>query len=165
MQKLKVDENALGVAQTSRKFSKTDYDYSNYIVHSLQYQVDMVRKREFLTKEFDQIRLKSFTQSFTYNNETGYNVMGVLRAPRADGTESIVISAPWTCGDGQDNSYGIGLLMSLAQFAARESMWAKDLIFLVLDKTPTGSLAWLNSYHGLEEQGNIIFFLKFRIKI
>jgi glycosylphosphatidylinositol transamidase len=127
--------------------------------------MDSVRKREFLTKEFDQIRLKSFTQSFTYNNDTGYNVMGVLRAPRADGTESIVISAPWTCGDGQDNSYGIGLLMSLAQFAAKESMWAKDLIFLVLDKTPTGSLAWLNSYHGLPEQGNISQFLKIRIKI
>ena len=30
-------------------------------------------------------------------------------------------------------------------------MWAKDLVFLVVDKSPTGSLAWLNAYHGIPD--------------
>lgn len=41
--------------------------------------------------------------------------------------------------------------MSLSKFTATQSVWAKDLIFLVVDKTPTGSLAWLNAYHGMDD--------------
>ena len=102
VKRLRPDENALSIGQSNRQFSIGDYEYAQSVVHSLQLLKNSSLRREFITQEFEQIRLKTSTQSFSsLNNETGYNTFGILRAPRADGTESIVISAPWTCGDGQ----------------------------------------------------------------
>ena len=42
-------------------------------------------------------------------------------------------------------------MISLAQFSAHKSMWAKDIIFLVPDASPTGSFAFLKAYHGISD--------------
>ena len=48
----------------------------------------------------------------------GVNVYGVLRAPRADGSESLVLSAPLRSKRGQWNLWGVALALTMARFFA-----------------------------------------------
>ena len=43
---------------------------------------------------------------------SGVNVYGILRAPRAASTESLVLTVP--CGSDSTNSQAVGLLLALA---------------------------------------------------
>lgn len=48
----------------------------------------------------------------------GTNVYGILRAPRAPRTEALVLSAP--CSPGDQNNQAVGLLLGLAQYFRSE---------------------------------------------
>lgn len=48
----------------------------------------------------------------------GTNVYGILRAPRAPRTEALVLSAP--CSPDNDNNQAVGLLLGLAQYFRSE---------------------------------------------
>lgn len=48
----------------------------------------------------------------------GTNVYGILRAPRAPRTEALVLSAPCTAGD--HNNQAVGLLLGMAQYFRSE---------------------------------------------
>lgn len=52
---------------------------------------------------------------------SGTNVYGILRAPRAASTESLVLTVP--CGPDSPNSQAVGLLLALAAHFRGES-WA-----------------------------------------
>lgn len=93
---------------------------------------------------------------------SGINVYGILRAPRAASTESLVLTVP--CGPDSTNSQAVGLMLALAAHfrgeaqgnaLAREVLapsqtlltcfwslgqiyWAKDIIFLVTRTRPPG---------------------------
>lgn len=100
--------------------------------------------------------LEVYTQSFVRNlpfpDEAterfmvkGTNVYGILRAPRAASTESLVLSVP--CSEGQNNNQAVGLLLSLASYFRGQIYWAKDIIFLVNEHDLIGMEAWLEGYH------------------
>ncbi|KAJ1925356.1 Glycosyl phosphatidyl inositol protein transamidase complex subunit [Tieghemiomyces parasiticus] len=95
------------------------------------------------------------TQRFTYADRfagrvlNGTNVHGVLYAPRGDTTEALVLSASWRSADNStDNSSGIALVLSLAEYFATTSHWSKDIIVLITDQGDVGAELWLRSYHG-----------------
>ena len=48
----------------------------------------------------------------------GTNVYGILRAPRAPRTEALVLSAP--CSPGNENNQAVGILLGLAQYFRSE---------------------------------------------
>ncbi|XP_030409934.1 glycosylphosphatidylinositol anchor attachment 1 protein isoform X2 [Gopherus evgoodei] len=75
----------------------------------------------------------------------GTNVYGILRAPRAASTESLVLSVP--CSTGQHNSQAVGLMLALASYFRGQIYWAKDIIFLVNEHDLIGMEAWLEAYH------------------
>lgn len=50
---------------------------------------------------------------------SGTNVYGILRAPRAASTESLVLTVP--CGPASTNSQAVGLLLALAAHFRGES--------------------------------------------
>lgn len=102
---------------------------------------------------------------------SGTNIYGILRAGRALGTESIILSAPHL-SHGSDNSYGIATMMALANYFksktkfggcyscwaksktfyylhSAKNYWAKDIIFLVTSHDEVGMQAWIDSYMGL----------------
>ncbi|KAI9103072.1 Gaa1-like protein [Phlyctochytrium arcticum] len=107
---------------------------------------------EYLGDSMREYGLDAFLQQFTLQTDDGeargVNAYGYFRAPRGDGTEAIVISAPWLCGDGGFNAEGVAYVMAFAKFVTRFSHWSKDFIFLV---TPgaVGTHAWLEAYHGI----------------
>lgn len=111
----------------------------------------------------------------------GTNVYGILRAPRAPRTEALVLSAP--CSPGDQNNQAVGLLLGLAQYFRSELwnrdhlcqtntfavpfvvllcfftdqiFWAKDIIFLVNEHDLIGMQAWLEGYHHTNTTGSRI---------
>ncbi|KAF9439354.1 Glycosyl phosphatidyl inositol protein transamidase complex subunit [Entomortierella beljakovae] len=113
-----------------------------------------LRRSEALKAEFTKIGLKSATQNYTLNTSTesrsGVNTYAVFYAPRSDGTEAIVLSAPWISRTSETNTNAISLLLTLAKVFKRGSHFSKDVIFVVSDGGAEGLQAWLKAYHGNE---------------
>nr|XP_031546399.1 glycosylphosphatidylinositol anchor attachment 1 protein isoform X4 [Vicugna pacos] len=110
----------------------------------------------WLERTMQSVGLEVYTQSFSrklpFPDETherymvsGINVYGILRAPRAASTESLVLTVP--CGSDSTNSQAVGLLLALAAHFRGQIYWAKDIIFLVTEHDLLGTEAWLEAYH------------------
>uniref|UniRef100_A0A672YTB6 GPI-anchor transamidase component GPAA1 n=1 Tax=Sphaeramia orbicularis TaxID=375764 RepID=A0A672YTB6_9TELE len=117
---------------------------------------------DWLVKTMQSRGLEVFTQKFSRtlpfpdeNKERymvkGTNVYGILRAPRAPRTEALVLTAP--CSPGDDNNQAVGLLLGLAQYFRNQIYWAKDIIFLVNEHDLIGMQAWLEGYHHTNTTG------------
>ncbi|KAM8838895.1 glycosylphosphatidylinositol anchor attachment 1 protein [Synchiropus picturatus] len=117
---------------------------------------------EWLLKALQSRGLESYSQSFSrtlpFPDESkerymvkGTNVYGILRAPRAPRTEALVLSAP--CSPGESNNQAVGLLLALAHYFRGQVFWAKDLIFLVHEHDLLGMQAWLEGYHHTNSTG------------
>ncbi|KAJ0058710.1 hypothetical protein NL108_000401, partial [Boleophthalmus pectinirostris] len=117
---------------------------------------------DWLVKTMQARGLEVYTQRFSRtlpfpdeNKERymvkGTNVYGILRAPRAPRTEALVLSAP--CSPGDDNNQAVGLLLGLAQYFRNQIYWAKDIIFLVNEHDLIGMQAWLEGYHHTNTTG------------
>ncbi|KAF9172238.1 Glycosyl phosphatidyl inositol protein transamidase complex subunit [Mortierella sp. AD010] len=112
-------------------------------------------RAEALQLEFSKIGLRSSTQNYTLNTSTdsrrGVNTYAVFYAPRSDGTEALVLSAPWTSRTLDTNTNAIAMLLTLGKVFKRGSHFSKDVIFVVSDGDAEGLQAWLRAYHGNEE--------------
>uniref|UniRef100_A0A8D3C895 GPI-anchor transamidase component GPAA1 n=2 Tax=Scophthalmus maximus TaxID=52904 RepID=A0A8D3C895_SCOMX len=117
---------------------------------------------DWLVRTMQARGLEVFTQSFSRtlpfpdeNKERymvkGTNVYGILRAPRAPRTEALVLSAP--CSPGDENNQAVGLLLGLAQYFRNQIFLAKDVIFLVNEHDLIGMQAWLEGYHHTNTTG------------
>ncbi|XP_062935784.1 glycosylphosphatidylinositol anchor attachment 1 protein isoform X2 [Cynocephalus volans] len=102
----------------------------------------------WLERTMRSVGLEVYTQSFArklpFPDEaherymvSGTNVYGILRAPRAASTESLVLAVP--CGSDSTNSQAVGLLLSLAAHFRDH-----DLL---------GTEAWLEAYHDINVTG------------
>jgi glycosylphosphatidylinositol transamidase len=95
--------------------------------------------------------LKSARQRYSFASSgqvyEGENVHAVLQAPRGDGTEAIVVLAALKNIDDVSNLNGVTLLISLARYFKRWSLWSKDIIFLVTPDSSVGPQAWIDAYH------------------
>ncbi|XP_007464613.1 PREDICTED: glycosylphosphatidylinositol anchor attachment 1 protein isoform X2 [Lipotes vexillifer] len=116
----------------------------------------------WLERTMRSVGLEVYTQSFSrklpFPDETherymvsGINVYGILRAPRAASTESLVLTVP--CGPESTNSQAVGLMLALAAHFRGQIYWAKDIIFLVTEHDLLGSEAWLEAYHDVNVTG------------
>ncbi|KAG9468221.1 hypothetical protein GDO78_023213 [Eleutherodactylus coqui] len=151
-----ISENSMGSTMVDEKFI--------YGERALSYAREFAAHRKsaggspvaWLERTMRGIGLEVYTQSFVRNlpfpDESterymvkGTNVYGILRAPRAASTESLVLSVP--CSEGQNNNQAVGLLLSLASYFRGQIYWAKDIIFLVNEHDLIGMEAWLEGYH------------------
>ena len=94
--------------------------------------------------------MKTATQKFQYKSSgqvhQGENYYGVLHAPRGDGTEAIVLMAPIRNINNELNLQGVTLLLSLAKYFKKWSLWSKDIIFLIPPDSKAGPQAWIDAY-------------------
>jgi GPI-anchor transamidase subunit GAA1 len=90
----------------------------------------------------------------------GHNVYAVFRAPRGDGSESILLSAPLTISQNDDddddekirmklNSFGIATCLGIIQSLTKTPFYAKDVVIVFPDQGPVGMQAWIQSFLGL----------------
>lgn len=95
--------------------------------------------------------LKVAEQPYTYHaageEVTGTNVYGILQGPRADATEAMVIMAGWKNFEGLVNYSGVALVLTLARYFSRWSIWSKDIIVIVSPESTYGPIAWVDAYH------------------
>lgn len=103
--------------------------------------------------------IKSAVQPYTYivggKEHQGENVYGIVHAPRGDGTESLVIVAPIQNHEGYMNTNGVTLLITLARYFSRWSLWSKDIILLITPDTTTGPQAWIDAYLSQHDVGTV----------
>lgn len=82
------------------------------------------------------LQLKTGRQSYALSEDVfgigvnGTNVYGILRAPRGDATEAIVLSTSWKTEDGLVDVGGVSLLMSLAGYF-RRTISCQERIILI----------------------------------
>ncbi|XP_015209660.1 glycosylphosphatidylinositol anchor attachment 1 protein [Lepisosteus oculatus] len=157
-----MSENAMGSTMVEERFTGGERALSaarEFAVHKKKAGGMPV---EWLVQAMQSRGLEVYTQTFSrtlpFPDESkerymvkGTNVYGILRAPRAPRTESLVLSAP--CSPGTANNQAVGLLLSLAQYFRGQIYWAKDLIFLVNDHDLIGMEAWLEGYHDVNITG------------
>ena len=100
---------------------------------------------------FREQNLKVATQKYNYtvSNRTiaNENVYAILQGPRADATEAIVLIAAWRNMADEVNNSGVALILTLARYFKRWSLWSKDIIFLIPGDSTTGPQAWVDAYH------------------
>ena len=95
--------------------------------------------------------LKPDIQNYSYDvsgqNKTGQNVYALLQGPRADATEAMVLIAAWRNMDDKINYSGVALLLTLARYFKRWSIWSKDIIVMIPSDSTYGPHAWVDAYH------------------
>ncbi|BGP20023.1 Glycosyl phosphatidyl inositol protein transamidase complex subunit [Rhodosporidiobolus nylandii] len=85
---------------------------------------------------------------------SGINTYAVLPAPKTDGAEAIVLSASWLSravgveGERRINVRGVAIVLALANYFKKYSMWSKDIVLVISDGYSDGVQAWLDAYHG-----------------
>ncbi|XP_031803258.1 glycosylphosphatidylinositol anchor attachment 1 protein isoform X1 [Sarcophilus harrisii] len=157
-----ISENAMGSTMVEEQFEGGE--------HALSYARDFIAQRRktgnlpvaWLERTMRSVGLEVYSQSFSrtlpFPDETherymvsGTNVYGILRAPRAASTESLVLIVP--SSPGTLNAQAVGLLLSLAAYFRSQIYWAKDIIFLVTEHDLLGTEAWLEAYHDVNITG------------
>ncbi|KAF2018334.1 Glycosylphosphatidylinositol:protein transamidase, GAA1 component [Aaosphaeria arxii CBS 175.79] len=148
-----VSENALLPGQVHTYFTGSEHNvfraYRQEVAALAGSSVDQRSKR--LSEIFQSNNLKVATQKYSYQasgrNISNENVYAVLQGPRADATEAVVMMAAWRNMAGDINHSGVALVLSLARYFKRWSLWSKDVIFLIPGDSTTGSQAWVDAYH------------------
>lgn len=104
-----------------------------------------------LESMFKGVGLKVGRQNFTYTaagkKYNGENIYAILQAPRGDATEAIVLVAAWRNVKGEANKRGVALLLTLARYFRRWSLWSKDIILVITPDSLAGPQAWVDAYH------------------
>ncbi|KAF3444604.1 hypothetical protein FNV43_RR14296 [Rhamnella rubrinervis] len=81
----------------------------------------------------------------------GTNIVGIIRAPRGDGKEAIVLVTPYNSVKiNQGEAMSLGIAYSVFSLLTRVTWLAKDIIWLVADSQHgeyAAVSAWLRDYH------------------
>ncbi|KAH9981003.1 Gaa1-domain-containing protein [Lactifluus volemus] len=150
-----VDENALQPSQVNSYWNWGDAYRADSFLEDLKLLLDRnassTERATFLATEFAKFGIPSSTQRYTIRTllgtVTGTNAYAIFPAPRASGTEAMVISASWKSLTGEHNLRGVAAVVSLAAFLKQYPHWSKDIIFVVSDNYLDGMHAWLSAYH------------------
>ncbi|XP_078149001.1 GPI transamidase component family protein / Gaa1-like family protein isoform X1 [Carex rostrata] len=86
------------------------------------------------------------------NLSYGTSTVGIIRAPRGDGKEAIVLVSPYNTGviGTSASASSLGLAFSVFSLLSRATWLAKDIIWVASDSKfgdHTSVSAWLNDYH------------------
>ncbi|KAJ1661937.1 Glycosyl phosphatidyl inositol protein transamidase complex subunit [Coemansia sp. RSA 1813] len=151
-------ENAMMPGQAHSMFGADEHIAATSMIDSALAAEEKGRDSDARAKAlfnvFEELGLDSEIQRFKFEEvpgvgETeGTNVHGILRAPRSDAVEALLIAASWTTSANKTNINAVRLMAGLAKYASEQTYWAKDVIFVVTDSGEKGIEAWLKAYHG-----------------
>jgi glycosylphosphatidylinositol transamidase len=148
-----ISENALLPGQVHTYFDGSEHNVFRAYRHEVNALMDKSREERVqrFGEIFESFGLRSATQQYrhgeTAGNATGENVYALLRGPRADATEAICLIAAWKNMNGEENQSGVALLLTLARYFKRWSLWSKDIIFIIPEDSIAGPQAWVDAYH------------------
>lgn len=156
-----ISENALLPGQVHTYFGGSDQNVFRAYKHEINTLADSNATTgaisEKLAEVFTAVGLKTARQEYRYRSSgrdvQGENIYAILPAPRGDATEAIVLVAAWRNVRGEVNRNGVALLLTLARYFRRWSLWSKDIIFLVTPDSAAGPQAWVDAYHDAHKGG------------
>ncbi|CAG8565628.1 9198_t:CDS:10, partial [Dentiscutata erythropus] len=157
-----ISENALLPGQVNTYYSWSQVNDATIYKDRIESMANLsnIEKVNYIEEELRKAGLKTATQNFSVISSgkviSGINVFGVLNSPRTDGTEALVLSAPWKSKDGvTTNVNGIAAALSIGKFfkSTDYTYWSKDIIILITDGGAAGVQAWLESYHDHRQSG------------
>lgn len=141
-----ISENALLPSQAYSYFRETEWN----TLRGYRTQIERLAKspsserNEEVAGWLEEFGVKT---AIYQNEEQGDTLYGVLHAQRGDGTEAVILAAPWTNSDGVDNVSGVSIGIALARFFSRWPVWSKNII-VVFSENPRGSMrSWVEAYH------------------
>ncbi|KAK3348104.1 Gaa1-like protein [Neurospora tetraspora] len=156
-----ISENALLPGQVHTYFGGSDQNVFRAYKHETDElagkgNIEVNDKLESIAKG---LGLKVGRQNFTYssagNTHSGQNIYAILQAPRGDATEAIVLVAAWKNVKGELNRSGVPLVLTLARYFKRWSLWSKDIIFLFTPDSIAGPQAWVDAYHDAHDSSRV----------
>lgn len=148
-----ISENALLPGQVHTYFGGSDQNVFRAYKHEVDELVGKsnVEVNDGLEGILKSVGLKTGRQNFTYTSSgnvyAGENIYAILQAPRGDATEAIVLVAAWKNVKDEHNKRGVALLLALARYFRRWSLWSKDIILVVTPDSFAGPQAWVDAYH------------------
>ncbi len=156
-----ISENALLPGQVHTYFGGSEQHVFN--AYKSEVAVSAGKSQEeitlMLSNIFKSTGLRPATQKYAYHTPgktySGENVYAILNAPRGDATEAIVLVAAWENMDGELNQGGVALVLTLARYFTRWSLWSKDIIILITSDSRAGPQAWVDAYHN-ENAGTMV---------
>ncbi|KAM0752508.1 Gaa1-like protein [Meredithblackwellia eburnea MCA 4105] len=165
-----VSENALQPAQVNTYWNWADVHIADTYADTVNNHwatYDNSSRAAAIQSAFMSLGIPSATQRYTFHLPTssasnstisGTNVYAILQAPKTDGAEALVLSASWlsraftetdqSASQRSINNRGVAIVLALANYLKKYSMWSKDIIFLISDGYSEGAQAWVDSYHG-----------------
>uniref|UniRef100_A0A1I7VAN9 Reverse transcriptase Ty1/copia-type domain-containing protein n=1 Tax=Loa loa TaxID=7209 RepID=A0A1I7VAN9_LOALO len=81
--------------------------------------------------------------SFLFQNQSGTNIIGVVRASRSSSTEAMLVAVSIT----KTNLEALAVVLALATYCREQIYWARDIQFIFVDKSLVGLTAYLAQYH------------------
>lgn len=145
-----ISENALMPSQAYSYYRESEWNF-------LRGYRDEISKMTNLSSEERNLAIKQLlvnlgfsvsVQEYDNNStSTGANVYGVLNAPRGDGTESMALVAPWFTTDDQWNINGVSLVIALARYFTRWTVWSKNIIIVFPENNNKALRSWVKAYH------------------
>lgn len=141
-----ISENALMPTQAYSYFRESEWN----ILRGYRAQVEILKPLPIQDRNMQvKLWLEDFgVKSAVYQDkEYGETLYGVLNAPRGDGTESIVLVAPWKNSEDEYNAGGVALALSLSRFFSRWPVWSKNIIVVLSDNPEESLRAWVKAYH------------------
>lgn len=154
-----VSENALLPGQAHTHFRESEWNHVRAYKQEIKAisaaedrgDIDAARRTELLTGFLADIGLKTAQHDWSVEHFSesynGTNVYGVMHAPRGDNAEAMVIVAPWINKDGEHNVGGISLVIALAKYFKRWSVWSKNIIFVIPSDSGFALRSWVTAYH------------------
>lgn len=80
--------------------------------------------------------------------DTPHSTMyALMRAPRGDNTEAMVLVVPYYTHDGLDNVGAFALSLALARYFARILVWSKNIILVFPKNAHLDLRQWVEAYH------------------
>ncbi|GAA5979372.1 hypothetical protein JCM11641_005016 [Rhodosporidiobolus odoratus] len=161
-----ISENALQPGHVNTYWNWADVHVADLLADNVaKWSADGVTvdlRTKQLHDAFQELGLSASRQSYTYtlspnSSLSGTNTFAILPAPKTDGAEALVLSASWLSraldehGNRRINTRGVALVLALANYFKKYSMWSKDIIFVISDGYSEGMQAWLDSYHRFEQ--------------
>ncbi|GAA5880792.1 hypothetical protein JCM3774_005751 [Rhodotorula dairenensis] len=156
-----VDENALQPGQVNTYWNWADVHVADRYADKVAAwsELSPERRARAITDAFQELGLPAVQQPYSFDlsatsNVSGINTYAILAAPKTDGAEALVLGASWLSralsddGERRTNVRGVALLLAIANYFKKYSMWSKDIIFVVSDGYIDGMQAWLDAYHG-----------------
>lgn len=153
-EKTYISDNALTPGFVNREFASEPDAYIKQLREATGKNSRI--PHSWLIDSFTKFGLEVYQQNFSVRFpfgkvESGTNVYAIIRAPRAQPLESLVLAAPFRSEESPlgPNYSGVALLLSLAKYFSTKNYWAKDIILLVTESEWVGMQAWLNAFHGI----------------